>query len=128
LNQAASVAILPSALVCGAIFPLVPVLEAHLRRPDEPQGIFHLCLAYTDDTGTKEYDLKLSGRRARAVRDSLVQAGIDPSLISTKGFGKSDPRVRGNSSKARAANRREEIGIVDSTLQATRGSSKNVSR
>jgi outer membrane protein OmpA-like peptidoglycan-associated protein len=71
---------------------------------------------YTDDSGTKEYNLKLSGRRARAVRDSLVQAGIDRSLISTKGFGKSDPRVRGNSPKARAANRRVEIGIVDSTL------------
>ena len=71
---------------------------------------------YTDNMGTKEYNLKLSGRRARAVRDSLVQAGIDRSLISTKGFGKSDPRVRGNGPKARAANRRVEIGIVDATL------------
>jgi outer membrane protein OmpA-like peptidoglycan-associated protein len=84
--------------------------------------------AYTDDTGTKEHDLNLSGRRARAVRDSLVQAGIDPSLITTKGFGKSDPRIRGNSPKARAANRRVEIGIVDSTLQATTGSPKNGGR
>lgn len=83
---------------------------------------------YTDDSGTKDYNMKLSVRRARAVRDSLVQAGIGSSLISTKGFGKSDPRVRGNTSKARAANRRVEIGIVDSTLQATRGTSKNVSR
>ena len=73
---------------------------------------------YTDDSGTKDYNLKLSVRRARAVRDSLVQAGIGSSLISTKGFGKSDPRVRGNSPKARAANRRVEIGIVDSTLQS----------
>jgi outer membrane protein OmpA-like peptidoglycan-associated protein len=73
---------------------------------------------YTDDSGTKDYNLKLSVRRARAVRDSLVQAGIGSSLISTKGFGKSDPRVRGNTAKARAANRRVEIGIVDSTLQS----------
>jgi len=73
---------------------------------------------YTDDSGTKDYNLKLSGRRARAVRDSLVQAGIGSSLITTKGFGKSDPRVRGNTSKARAANRRVEIGIVDSTPQS----------
>jgi outer membrane protein OmpA-like peptidoglycan-associated protein len=36
--------------------------------------------------------------------------------MSTKGFGKSDPRVPGDSEKARAANRRVEIGIVDSTL------------
>jgi outer membrane protein OmpA-like peptidoglycan-associated protein len=73
---------------------------------------------YTDDSGTKDYNLKLSVRRARAVRDSLVQGGIGSSLISTKGFGKSEPRVRGNTAKARAANRRVEIGIVDSTLQS----------
>jgi outer membrane protein OmpA-like peptidoglycan-associated protein len=73
---------------------------------------------YTDDSGTKDYNLKLSVRRARAVRDSLVQAGISSSLISTKGFGKSDPRVRGNTAKARTANRRVEIGIVDSTPQS----------
>jgi outer membrane protein OmpA-like peptidoglycan-associated protein len=73
---------------------------------------------YTDDSGTKDYNLKLSVRRARSVRDSLVQAGIGSSLISTKGFGKSDPHVRGNSPKARAANRRVEIGIVDSTPQS----------
>jgi outer membrane protein OmpA-like peptidoglycan-associated protein len=72
--------------------------------------------AYTDDNGTKDYNLQLSARRARAVRDALVNAGIDPSLISTKGFGNSKPGVRGNSPKARAANRRVEIGIVDSTL------------
>ena len=71
---------------------------------------------YTDDSGTKDYNLQLSARRARAVRDALVKAGIDPSLISTKGFGNSKPRVRGSNPKARAANRRVEIGIADSTL------------
>lgn len=71
---------------------------------------------YTDDVGTQDYNLKLSSRRAQAVRDSLVQAGIDPALVSTKGYGKSDPRVKGDTPQARAANRRVEIGIVDSTL------------
>jgi outer membrane protein OmpA-like peptidoglycan-associated protein len=36
--------------------------------------------------------------------------------MSTKGFGKSDPRVPGDSEQARAGNRRVEIGIVDSKL------------
>jgi outer membrane protein OmpA-like peptidoglycan-associated protein len=71
---------------------------------------------YTDDVGTKEYNLKLSSRRAQAVRSSLVQAGIKQGVITTKGFGKSDPRVKGDSAKARSANRRVEIGIVDSRL------------
>ena len=71
---------------------------------------------YTDDVGTQEYNQKLSERRARAVRDYLVHAGLDPGIIVTKGFGKSDPRVPGDSPQVRATNRRVEIGIVDSTL------------
>jgi outer membrane protein OmpA-like peptidoglycan-associated protein len=78
--------------------------------------------AYTDDTGTKDYNQLLSTRRARAVRDALVKAGINPSFISAQGFGRSKPLVRENNPKARAANRRVEIGIIDSTLVSARQS------
>ena len=71
---------------------------------------------YTDDIGTQEYNLKLSERRAQAVRDYLLQAGLDPKIITTKGYGKSDPRVPGDSAEARAKNRRVEVGLVDATL------------
>src|SRR5207244_13641457 len=71
---------------------------------------------YTDDIGTQTYNLQLSQRRAEAVRDFMMQTGISPTIMSTKGFGKSDPRVPGDSEQARAANRRVEIGIVDSRL------------
>jgi outer membrane protein OmpA-like peptidoglycan-associated protein len=71
---------------------------------------------YTDDVGTPEYNLKLSARRAEAVRTALIQAGIKPTVITTKGFGKSDPRLKGDSPKARSANRRVEIGLVDSRV------------
>jgi outer membrane protein OmpA-like peptidoglycan-associated protein len=70
---------------------------------------------YTDDSGTKEHNLELSASRARAVRAALVKAGVDQSLISTKGFGKSKLLVRDSNAKARAANRRVEIGIVSAT-------------
>src|ERR1700756_169462 len=71
---------------------------------------------YTDDVGTQTYNLQLSQRRAEAVRDFLMQTGISPTIMSTKGYGKSDPRVPGDSEQARTANRRVEIGIVDSKL------------
>jgi outer membrane protein OmpA-like peptidoglycan-associated protein len=71
---------------------------------------------YTDDVGTADYNMKLSARRAEAVRSALVQAGIKPGVMTAKGFGKSDPRVKGDTAKARAANRRVEIGIVDSRI------------
>lgn len=80
------------------------------------QGYSIYVYGYTDENGTTDYNLKLSARRARAVRDALVKAGIDANLISTKGFGKSKPRVRGSNAQARAANRRVEIGIADSSL------------
>lgn len=72
---------------------------------------------YTDDVGSEKYNLNLSQRRAGAVRDYLVQAGLNPGIITTKGYGKSDPRIRGNTSNARAINRRVEIGLVDSHLR-----------
>jgi outer membrane protein OmpA-like peptidoglycan-associated protein len=71
---------------------------------------------YTDDIGTQEYNLKLSERRATAVREFLVKAGLNPRIITSKGFGKADPRAPGSSPEARAKNRRVEIGIVDSRL------------
>ncbi|HEV3375264.1 MAG TPA: OmpA family protein [Candidatus Acidoferrum sp.] len=75
---------------------------------------------YSDDSGTKEHNLELSASRARAVRAALVKAGVDPSLISTKGFGKSKLLVRDSNAKARAANRRVEISIVNATLVSSK--------
>lgn len=75
---------------------------------------------YTDDSGTKEHNLELSASRARAVRAALVKAGVDQSPISTKGFGKSKLLVRDSNAKARAANRRVEIGIVYATLVSSK--------
>lgn len=71
---------------------------------------------HTDDVGSAQYNQTLSERRAKAVRDYLVKAGIDPKIISTRGFGKSNPLVKGDSDKARAKNRRVEIGIIDTVI------------
>jgi outer membrane protein OmpA-like peptidoglycan-associated protein len=72
---------------------------------------------YTDDIGTEQYNQKLSERRAEAVRDYMVKAGLETNIISTKGYGESDPLAKGDSAQARAKNRRVEIGIVDSVLR-----------
>ena len=72
---------------------------------------------YTDDVGTDEYNQGLSERRAQAVRDYLAQSGIPPEIVTTKGFGKSSPRVKAKSAEAREKNRRVEIGIVDTVIK-----------
>ena len=72
---------------------------------------------YTDDIGTKEYNQKLSERRAQSVYDYLASNGLNPKIMTAKGFGEADPLVPGDSEKARAINRRVEIGLVDSTIK-----------
>jgi outer membrane protein OmpA-like peptidoglycan-associated protein len=72
---------------------------------------------YTDDVGTVDYNQKLSLRRASAVRDYLVQAGIEPGIVNVRGYGKTSPIVQGNTEAARARNRRVEIALTDTTIR-----------
>jgi len=81
------------------------------------QGYQIYVYGYTDDVGTADYNQKLSERRAAAVRDYLVQSGVDPKITATKGYGQSDPLENGKSAQARTKNRRVEISIVDSVLR-----------
>lgn len=71
---------------------------------------------HTDDIGTDAYNQKLSERRALAVRDYLVEAGLDPAIVTTEGFGKTQPLVTEKTEEARAKNRRVEIGIVNTRI------------
>lgn len=75
---------------------------------------------HTDDVGSEAYNQRLSERRAEAVRDYLVAGGVDPSLITTKGFGKTRPLVRGTDAQARTQNRRVEIGIINTSVRYDR--------
>lgn len=72
---------------------------------------------YTDDVGTAEYNQKLSLRRAKAVEDYLVHSGLDASIMTIKGYGKTSPLVPGASASARAKNRRVEIALTDSSIR-----------
>lgn len=68
---------------------------------------------YTDSTGSEDYNLRLSERRADAVRRALIQEGIDPSRIEVKGFGEEYPVASNDTASGRQQNRRVEIVISD---------------
>ncbi len=72
---------------------------------------------HTDDQGPAVYNKDLSQRRAAAVLDYLVEAGIPKEVVEARGFGESTPRVEGTSQEARRANRRVEIGLVDAVIE-----------
>lgn len=68
---------------------------------------------YTDSTGEADYNQQLSERRAEAVRNALMLAGIQPSRVEVQGFGEQYPVASNDTSSGRQQNRRVEIVISD---------------
>ena len=64
---------------------------------------------HTDAIGSAQYNHALSIKRAKTIRDYLVQHGIQASKITIEGFGKSLPLEPNNSEAGRAKNRRAVI-------------------
>jgi outer membrane protein OmpA-like peptidoglycan-associated protein len=66
---------------------------------------------HTDSIGRKNYNYKLSNRRANCVAEYIIAQGCNAQRFSIQGFGESRP-IASNSTKAgRAQNRRVEIEI-----------------
>ena len=66
---------------------------------------------YTDSKGSAAYNQGLSERRANAVKNALVRAGVEPSRIVAQGYGKEYPVADNATSSGRAQNRRVEVTI-----------------
>lgn len=66
---------------------------------------------HTDRSGEETYNLTLSNRRADAVKERLVKAGVAAENITSFGFGESDPRKPTADGVRESANRRVEIFI-----------------
>jgi len=61
---------------------------------------------HCDERGTREYNLGLGQRRAKAAKDYLVSAGIDAKRIKIISYGKERPFVPGHDESAWKWNRR----------------------
>jgi OOP family OmpA-OmpF porin len=64
---------------------------------------------FTDLSGTDKYNLKLSMKRAAAVKAALIKRGINASTIQTAGKGETSPIVATGKGVKEPANRRAEI-------------------
>ena len=95
---------------------IASVLQAH------PEVSNVQITGYTDRIGSKPYNLKLSQRRAEAVKTYLVSKGVAGSRLSTVGKGQEDPIVQCTEKNRTALikclepNRRVEV--EDITVQA----------
>jgi len=73
---------------------------------------------HTDSTGADKHNQKLSEQRAAAVRDHLVQHGVEAERLSSRGWGKSKPIGDNSTAVGREENRRVEFVIVEQTGSA----------
>jgi outer membrane protein OmpA-like peptidoglycan-associated protein len=88
---------------------LLEVADVLLRDPSleliEIQG-------HTDNRGGRELNMKLSQSRAEAVREWLVEHGVEPARLIAKGYGPTRPLVPNITAHNRARNRRVQFRIV----------------
>ena len=64
---------------------------------------------HCDERGTREYNLALGNRRANAVKNALVAAGVAANRVQIISYGKDRPVVVGSNEQAWAQNR---VGIT----------------
>lgn len=86
------------------------IADVILRHPElrriEIQG-------HTDNRGGAQHNQELSQRRAEAVRDWLVRAGVDPARLEARGYGQTQPLVPNITAANRARNRRVQFVILE---------------
>jgi outer membrane protein OmpA-like peptidoglycan-associated protein len=68
---------------------------------------------HTDSTGSEEYNLELSRRRALSVLEFISGEGVEPSRLSSEGFGMTKPIADNATKEGRSQNRRVEIVISE---------------
>lgn len=63
---------------------------------------------HTDSIGTDSYNQTLSLKRANAVRDALIEKGVEANRLEAVGYGESKPIANNATKDGRAENRRVE--------------------
>ncbi len=81
------------------------VAASLLAHPDVKVEVGGHC----DSDGSDEYNLKLSDRRAKAVRDYLVSKGVPASRLTSRGYGETQPVADNKTAEGKALNRRVEL-------------------
>lgn len=95
---------------------LKPAAQNNLKQMAEimkkyPENVLTVK-GYTDNTGSKDVNEGLSAKRALAVKQTLVAAGMPEATISTLGMGPQNPIADNSIADGRKQNRRVEIEVT----------------
>lgn len=86
-----------------------PILDkAVVEMKKDPSVKFNLS-GFASAEGTDEHNMQLSVERANSVKVYLVNSGINPDNLSTKGYGEANPVADNTTEAGRILNRRVEI-------------------
>ena len=86
----------------GTINEIVKLMKDHSDLKFRIEG-------HTDSDGDESYNQKLSEERAAAVKNMLVQSGINASRLDSKGYGEGKPINENSTTEGKANNRRVEF-------------------
>ena len=78
---------------------------------NENKSIYIEISGYTDDSGDAAHNKELSIERANAVKDALIERGVEDIRMVANGYGESRPLVPNDSEKNKALNRRVELRV-----------------
>ncbi len=90
----------------------IPELNRLTNMLRNNPGITMEIAGHTDDKGNDEYNMTLSEGRANAVRNYLLEQGIDTERIIAKGYGETEPISTNYTEEGRAENRRVVFTIL----------------
>jgi OOP family OmpA-OmpF porin len=76
------------------------------------EGYSYKIQGHTDNRGNENFNIRLSGKRAEAVKSYLVSQGVDAAILSTEGFGSAQPIANNDTREGRIQNRRVVFEIV----------------
>lgn len=71
-----------------------------------------LIEGHTDATGSEEYNLELSRKRAQSVANEVAFQKVDPTRFTIMGYGESQPLGSNETVQGRQQNRRVELAIM----------------
>lgn len=96
------------------------LIAAHAQfLRDHPQARVELG-GHADERGSREYNLALSERRAKAVLNQLLVSGVRESQLNATAYGEEYPAVDGHNEAAWSKNRRVEIKYQEGAPRAAR--------
>jgi len=105
----------PDVLFDTAKFSLRPAAREKLARVggiiSGHPGLKLEVEGHTDSVGGDDYNQRLSEKRGGAVRDYLVQQGMQNASVTSRGFGKTQPVASNDTAAGRQENRRVELVI-----------------